>query len=418
MVMDFKNILVRYGEIGTKSKTTLKRFENILKNNIEYSFKKKGISCNVDILHRRLLITFDNAVSKKEIDILKKIPGIVSFSPVLICDKDIDSIKNTSFKLFIDCLKKYSVSSFAVKTQRVKKDFSLTSPEINRFVGSYIISKIDDINDINNDNKNNNINNKNNKNVDNNIHNKNNKISNSSNKIKVDLKNPDLTIGIEIIDKGYIYTEKYEGVGGLPVGTQGKVIVLLSDGIDSPVSAYLMIKRGCSCVFLHLKTSDKGYNKVKKIYDILNEYDPYSQLITIEFKETLRDIVKKLKSIKKERYTCLICKRSMLKIGQNYCKKYNCYGITTGDNLGQVASQTLKNIMVISYGIDYPIFRPLIGLDKNEIIKISKSIGTYDISTSEEIKCFATPKYPITNGDLEEVLKIEQEININIDNGD
>ncbi|HIP34961.1 MAG TPA: tRNA 4-thiouridine(8) synthase ThiI, partial [Methanothermococcus okinawensis] len=165
---------------------------------------------------------------------------------------------------------------------------------------------------------------------------------------------------------------------------------------------------GCGTVFLHLKISDEGLEKVKRIYEVLRDYDPTSKLIIFDYKEVLQSIRKSLEEIGKEKYTCIICKRIMLKIAQEYARRFNCEGITTGDSIGQVASQTLRNIYVISEGISYPIFRPLIGLDKVEIMDIAKKIETYNISTSREIKCFAVPKHPVTRGKIEEVRELEK----------
>ncbi|WP_048058009.1 tRNA uracil 4-sulfurtransferase ThiI [Methanothermococcus okinawensis] len=411
-------VIIRYGEIGTKSRHTRKRFELILKNNIEMTLKKYNIESDVEILHTRLLLTIDKNNMDKALELLRKIPGIVSFSPCLECDLNIKDIEKFSISVFKDELRQIiqhintdiydddnnnKTITFAVKTQRIKKQFNMNSMELSRQIGAVIIDEFDKLkiedknnsNNNNNNNSNNSINNKQLKNIN----------------LKVNLKNPDIYIGIELIDKAYIFTRRIEGVGGIPVGTQGKVLILLSDGIDSPVASYLMIKRGCNAVFLHLKISEEGLKKTEKIFNVLNDYDYTSKLIVKDYKEELQNIKSCLKEIGKEKYTCIFCKKNMLKIAEKYAKELNCDAIVNGDNLGQVASQTLKNIAVISRGISYPILRPLIGLDKNEIIDISKKIGTYGISTSKEIKCFAVPKYPITNADLKEIERIEKILN-------
>ncbi|WP_421078149.1 tRNA uracil 4-sulfurtransferase ThiI [Methanothermococcus sp. Ax23] len=381
-------IIIRYGEIGTKSRHTRKRFEQILKNNIEMTLKKYDIESEVEILHTRLLLTVDKYNMDKSLELLRKIPGIVSFSPCLECDLNIKDIENFSIGAFKGELTQYinanigvnKTVTFAVKTQRIKKQFNMNSMELSRHIGAVIINEFDKLK------------NKMKLNAD----------------LKVNLKDPDIHIGIELIDNAYIFTKRIEGVGGIPVGTQGKVLVLLSDGIDSPVASYLMIKRGCNAVFLHLKMSEEGFKKTEKIFNVLNDYDYTSKLIVKDYKEELQNIKSNLEDIGKEKYICIFCKKTMLKIAEKYAEELKCEAIVNGDNLGQVASQTLKNISVISNGITYPILRPLIGMDKNEIINIAKEIGTYGISTSKEIKCFAVPKYPITNADIEEIERIEE----------
>jgi len=290
-----------------------------------------------------------------------------------------EEIESIAIEVFIRKVKELGEKNitFRVKTQRVKKNFPMTSVEINRYIGEKILKDFRNI-------------------------------LSEDVTLTVDLKNPQITLGIEIIDKAYIFTQVFRGVGGLPANSQGKVLVLLSDGIDSPVAAFLMIKRGCGTVLLHLKISDEGLEKVKKIYEVLKDYDPTSKLVVFDYRDILKGIRESLEEMGKEKYTCIICKRVMLKIAQDYARRFACEGITTGDSIGQVASQTLRNIYIVSEGITYPIYRPLIGLDKVEIMDIAKKIGTYDISTSKETKCFAVPKHPITKGNIEEVRELER----------
>ena len=372
-------ILIRYGEIGIKSRDTRKRFENILRNNIKLALNRYNIEGNIEIIHRRLLLEVDSDNLEKVITILKKIPGVVSFSPSVECNLDMEEIESIAIEVFIRKVKELGEKNitFRVKTQRVKKNFPMTSVEINRYIGEKILKDFRNI-------------------------------LSEDVTLKVDLKNPQITLGVEIIDKAYIFTQVFRGVGGLPANSQGKVLVLLSDGIDSPVAAFLMIKRGCGTVLLHLKISDEGLEKVKKIYEVLKDYDPTSKLVVFDYRDILKGIRESLEEMGKEKYTCIICKRVMLKIAQDYARRFACEGITTGDSIGQVASQTLRNIYIVSEGITYPIYRPLIGLDKVEIMDIAKKIGTYDISTSKETKCFAVPKHPITKGNIEEVRELER----------
>ncbi|AEF97234.1 tRNA uracil 4-sulfurtransferase ThiI [Methanotorris igneus] len=371
-----EKIIVRYGEIGTKSKQTRKRFEELLAKSIRKLLQKYDIHPDVSILHTRLLVEVNKEDFEKTLELLRKVPGISSFSPCVECKLDIDNIVKTAKRVVKDKLKSIDKDeiTFAVKTQRVQKYFPLTSPEINSIVGEKIIEEFG---------------------------------------LKVDLKNPDILVEIEVLkDRAFIFTERIRGIGGLPVGTQGNVLVLMSDGIDSPVAAYLMIRRGCNATLLHLKLSEEGLKKTRKLAGILSDYDCDLRFVVKDFRDELKSIKENLKKLDKEEYTCIFCKRTMLKIAEKYAKDLGCDAIVTGDNLGQVASQTLKNLRAISEGIELPILRPLIGMDKNEIIEIAKEIGTFEISTSKEIKCFAVPKYPVTKANIEKIKEIEKELKI------
>jgi len=369
-----EKIIIRYGEIGTKSKQTRKKFEELLAKSIRKLLQKYDIHPDVSILHTRLLVEVNKEDFEKALELLKKVPGVISFSPCVECKLDIDSIVKTAKRIVKNELKSFDKDeiTFAVKTQRVQKQFPLTSPEINSIVGEKIIEEFG---------------------------------------LKVDLKNPDILVEIEVLkDRAFVFTKRIKGIGGLPVGTQGNVLVLMSDGIDSPVAAYLMIRRGCNATLLHLKLSEEGLKKVRSLAEILSDYDCDLRFVVKDFRDELKSIKENLEKLDKGKYTCIFCKRTMLKIGEKYAKDLNCDAIVTGDNLGQVASQTLKNLRTISEGIKLPILRPLIGMDKNEIIEIAKEIGTYEISTSNEIKCFAVPRYPVTKADIEEINKIEAEL--------
>ncbi|EHP89517.1 tRNA uracil 4-sulfurtransferase ThiI [Methanotorris formicicus] len=369
-----EKIIVRYGEIGTKSKQTRKRFEEFLAKSIRKLLQKYDIHPDVSILHTRLLVEVNKEDFEKTLELLKKVPGISSFSPCIECKLDIGNIVKIAKKVVKDELKSIDKDeiTFAVKTQRVQKYFPLTSPEINSIVGEKIMGAFG---------------------------------------LKVDLKNPDILVEIEVLkDKAFVFTKRIEGIGGLPVGTQGNVLVLMSDGIDSSVATYLMVRRGCNATLLHLKLSEDGLKKVRNLAEILSDYDCDLRFVVKDFKDELKDIKEKLEKLNKEEYTCIFCKRTMLKIAEKYAKDLGCDAIVTGDNLGQVASQTLKNLRAISEGTELPILRPLIGMDKNEIIEIAKKIGTFEVSTSKEIRCFAVPKYPITKADIEKIREIERKL--------
>jgi len=220
----------------------------------------------------------------------------------------------------------------------------------------------------------------------------------------VDLTNPELTIFVEVRgDDTFIYHEKIPGPGGLPLGTQGKVVCLVSSGIDSPVAAYLMMKRGCEVIALYCDndpfTSKKALENYNKLVDQLQNYAagvPIKKRV-VKYGEYL----KKAKEDAPEKMTCVLCKSGMYKLAEKLANKMGALAIVDGSSVGQVASQTLNNILATRYGVEMPILSPLIGLDKAEITKIAEEIGTFEISKIDDGGCSAVPRYPETKGDLD-----------------
>lgn len=358
-----KLIIVRYGEIGVKSPKVRGRFERKLIENI-----KTIINAQVEIQQGRIFVypqDFDDALKS-----LEKIVGIVSYSPAVSTKTGRDSIKELIRTYIKELLDKNLFSgddSFAIRCRRVgKHDFS--SQEMAAFCGSVVYE-----------------------------------ITES----KVDLTSPDFELFVEVReDKTYIFHQKITGLGGLPLGTQGKVIALVSGGIDSPVATFLMMKRGCSVTILnfnnHPYTSESS-EKILKIHQKLKEYSAGSKLnlYQVDYGEYLQ----KCKEKAPERMTCVLCKSGMYQIAEKIAKKEKALAIVDGSSLGQVASQTLPNILATRYSTSMPILSPLIGLDKVEIVNIGKKIGTFDISILPESGCSAAPRHPETNAELHRVLE-------------
>jgi thiamine biosynthesis protein ThiI len=358
-----KLIIVRYGEIGVKSPKVRGRFERKLIENI-----KTIINGHVEIQQGRIFVypqDFDDALKS-----LEKIVGIVSYSPAVSTKTGRDSIKElirTYIKELLDKKLFSGDDSFAIRCRRVgKHDFS--SQEMAAFCGSVVYE-----------------------------------ITES----KVDLTSPDFELFVEVReDKTYIFHQKITGLGGLPLGTQGKVIALVSGGIDSPVATFLMMKRGCSVTILnfnnHPYTSESS-EKILKIHQKLKEYSAGSKLnlYQVDYGEYLQ----KCKEKAPERMTCVLCKSGMYQIAEKIAKKEKALAIVDGSSLGQVASQTLPNILATRYSTSMPILSPLIGLDKVEIVNIGKKIGTFDISILPESGCSAAPRHPETNAELHRVLE-------------
>ncbi|MGB9829202.1 MAG: tRNA uracil 4-sulfurtransferase ThiI [Thermotoga caldifontis] len=322
-------IIVRYGEIGLKGKNR-GIFERKLVENIKKALEKHNIHCQVHTTQGRLVVDAPH----EAVDIVRKVPGIVSVSPAWKMDYgDVP-------RFLSEHLAGMNPSSFRVEARRINKAFHKTSQQINEEIGAFVVQNFG---------------------------------------WKVDLENPELVIGIEMIDnEAYVFFETKKGIGGLPSTTQGKLVLLLSPGIDSPVAGFLMLRRGASLVALHF---DQGHSEtVKQMVNVLNDYSSEPiELIVVDHHEFFSPYVIELERMHKREWTCVLCKVLMLKKAEQVAKQKSALGIVTGDNLGQVASQTLENLFLESSAVNVPIYRPLIGMDKDETVKIAKEIGTFDI---------------------------------------
>lgn len=356
-------IIVRYGEIGIKSPKVRGKFERKLIENI-----KTVIDGDVKLKQGRIFI-YPHDLGEA-VEYLQKIPGIVSYSPASVTKTDHDSIKEL-IELYINELVDKGVfsseDSFAIRCRRVgEHDF--TSQEMAAYCGSVVYG-----------------------------------ITES----KVDLSNPDFELFVEVRgDKTYIFHQKIQGLGGLPLGTQGKVISLISSGIDSPVATFLMMKRGCSVTLLNFNTypySSGSNDKILKIYQKLKEYSAGAKLTL--YQVDYGDYLHKCIDEAPDRMTCVLCKSGMYQIAERLAKDENALAIVDGSSLGQVASQTLPNILATRYSTLMPVLSPLIGLDKVEIENIAKKIGTYDISILPDSGCSAVPRHPETHAELSQVLE-------------
>ncbi|HII84683.1 MAG TPA: tRNA 4-thiouridine(8) synthase ThiI [Methanobacterium subterraneum] len=356
-------IIVRYGEIGVKSPKVRGRFERKLIENIKTVIKGK-----IELKEGRIFIYPQNL--PKAVESLKKIVGIVSFSPASVTRTNHESIKKL-IQSYVEELVEDGVfsgeDSFAIRCRRVgNHDFS--SQEMAAYCGSVVYEIT---------------------------------------KSKVDLTHPDFELFVEIRgDKTYIYHQKIRGLGGLPIGTQGRVICLISSGIDSPVAAFLMMKRGCSVTLLNFNThpyTSGSNDKIMKIYQKLKEYSVGAKLnlYQADYGEFLSKCIDK----GPERMTCVICKNGMYQIAEKLAEREKCLAIVDGSSLGQVASQTLPNILATRYSTSMPIISPLIGMDKVEIEDLAKKLGTYEISILPDSDCSAVPRYPETNAELPLVLE-------------
>ncbi|OED29573.1 tRNA uracil 4-sulfurtransferase ThiI [Methanosphaera sp. WGK6] len=361
---------VRYGEIGIKSPKIRRKFENKLINNIQTE-----LNCDFENDQGRMTLITDETNEKVE-DVLNRVFGIVSYSPISETETDKEKISElieTVIKQVIDENKfNPEKDSFAVKCRRVgEHDFS--SQEMAGYCGSVVVKLT---------------------------------------KAKVNLSNPDFTLYVEVRkNRTYIYTEKIPGLGGLPVGSQGRVVCLISGGIDSPVAAYNMLKRGCAITLLHCDNypfTTGTIEKVKKQAKNLERYSLGSEvrLYTIKLGQYLEFI----QGQTPPRMTCVLCKSGMYQSAAHLAKQEGANAVVDGSSIGQVASQTLNNIEAARYHCRMPIFSPLISLDKIEIEAIGKKMGSYEVSIIPDSGCGAVPKYPETHADLDLVNKIIEDI--------
>lgn len=364
-------ILLRYGEIALKGRNR-GVFVRQLRHNIRAALKAHGVRAEVRSVGSRVYARTDDV--EAALEPLSRVFGLVSLSPVAEVPREMGAIAE-------ECVRQARAAgvgpnrSFRVRARRSDKTFPHISPEIDRIAGEAVIAATDG---------------------------------------RVDLSNnADVTIGVEVgQEAALVYGRVITAPGGLPVGTEGRVVALLSGGIDSPVAAWMMMKRGCSIIPLHFATNDEETAKVMDNVAVLSRYSYGWQLKPVirSHAEAVGPIAERLREIGEERWTCLFCKRALLQAAVSVAYEYDAHGIVMGDALGQVASQTLPNMEVISHGIEKPILRPLIGLDKSEIVDLARRIGTFETSTRSQVACAFLPPNPITRASVDRLLDVARRL--------
>ena len=350
-----KLILIKYGELTTK-KGNRNQFINKLSDNIKVDGKIIKKRDRMYIIPNN----FDETINK-----LKKVFGLQGIVVAYKVNTNIEDIKNG----VLEVLKNENFETFKVETKRANKNFEIKSMDFNNIIGGLVLKNFD---------------------------------------CKVDVHNPDIVVHIEIREDTYIYTNEIKGSGGYPVGIQGKGILMLSGGIDSPVAGYLALKRGIDIDCLYFDspphTSIEAKNKVIELANILNQYSGNIKLLVVPFTKLQEAIYKNVPS----EYNITILRRMMYRIATNISNKYKV--LINGENIGQVASQTLTSINVINSVTNFPVIRPVACLDKLEIIEIAKKIGTYETSILpfEDCCTIFVPKHPVINPKLEKCLEYEK----------
>lgn len=362
---------VHYGEVGLKGKNRV-FFEKRLVNNIKLALRGTGYA-EVERLHDRILVHLGQDANTTEIKRrLQQVMGIAYFELSCRTEPDITAIKEVALRQ----LQNVCYESLKVETRRTDKTFPLTSPQVSAEVGGYLIKETG---------------------------------------ARADMHNPDLVCWVKITQDGaYISTEKIQGIGGLPVGVSGKVLIMLSGGIDSPVAAWQMIKRGAKAVFIHFYsypyTDKASLEKVIELAQILAVSNYRSTVYLVPFAELQQIIV----AATPAPFRVLLYRRMMTRIAERVAALVNAEALVTGESLAQVASQTLTNLRTIEAIADIPILRPLIGEDKAEIIEKAQRIGTFDVSTRPHQDCCSlfVPKHPATRASLTELADAESGLDI------
>src|SRR5690625_3920338 len=355
--MQFDHILIRYGEIGLKGHNR-KYFLNKLQQNIRKKIKSFP-NAHVKRTQGRLFIELNGHDPEPIIEKCKNVFGIYSLSLAVKVKNDVDHIKDASLYALQNSKQ---TKTFKVAVRRADKTFPIGSQEMNHILGSYLLNNTDHY--------------------------------------TVDVHQPDVEIKVEIRTTGtYITSSVIKGLGGLPVGTGGKTLLLLSGGIDSPVAGYLTMKRGVQVDAIHFHsppyTSERAKQKVIDLAQSLTKYGNQINIHMVPFTKLQQEIFKQIP----DRYTMTVMRRVMVQISERVCRDQGILSMTTGENLGQVASQTMESMHVINEVTNYPIMRPLITMDKEEIIEIAHEIDTYHISIRPYEDCCTIfmPKSPATN---------------------
>ncbi|WP_445474766.1 tRNA uracil 4-sulfurtransferase ThiI [Methanococcoides methylutens] len=369
-------VIVRYGELALKSPGVRNLYERVLVRNLEAMLKQENVSFSrVYREWGRIFIESDDpAAAKAAADVF----GVVSASSAMKVEADVDVAAKVCADIGADLIR--DGESFGIRARRSGKD-GLSSTDIGRLCGDAVWARLESL----------------------------------GRTPKVDLSNPDREIFVEMRqNRAYIFTDIVKGVGGLPLGTQGKMVVLMSGGIDSPVAAWLMMRRGVKVIPVYANNEpfadDRAHERAIKCVEVLKRWSPADpiKMYDVPHGKNLDSFIKNC-NVKN---TCLLCKRTMYRMAYEIMKKEGANGIVTGSSIGQVASQTAANMHAEIYGLGIPLYHPLIGLDKTEIIELARRIGTYDVSIMPTSGCGAVPVHPEINAAFDSIVKEEEKLDI------
>ena len=366
-------ILCKYGEIVLKG-ANRSYFEGILTRELKRRAKKYG---NFKISHMQSTVYIEPLDEYADFEgmyeAVGKVFGIAAYNRAAVCEKDIDDIMRTAAEYIPSAFA--GKKTFKVEAKRSDKRFALTSPQICAEVGGVLLE--------------------------------------AAPYMRVDVREPDITVRVEVREEhAYVHAAQQKGAGGMPVGSNGRGLLLLSGGIDSPVAAYMMAKRGVIIEALHFEsfpyTSERAREKVLELARIVAGYAGKIHVHII----SLTHIQEELKRACEEDYFTLLLRRYMMTLADRCAEEYGCGALITGESVGQVASQTMQALGVTDICANRPVFRPCIGLDKEEIVEIARKIGTFETSTLPYEDCCTvlTPRHPRTRPELEKVLREEAKL--------
>ncbi len=361
--------LLKYGEIALKG-LNKPIFERRLLDNIKARLGKIG-KFHAYSMQSTIYVEPLEAVDTEEtLSVLKKVFGVANICPASRCEKSLDAIENMAVSMLSE--QETVGKTFKVEAKREDKSFPLNSPQLSAEIGGRILSHMPHL--------------------------------------KVDVHNPDIMVQIEIRKDAYVYTRKIKGAGGMPVGTNGKATILLSGGIDSPVAGYMIAKRGVRLEAVHFHshpyTSDRAKQKVIDLAQIMSRYCGKMNVHVIPFTDIQLEIIDKCPKV----LLTVIMRRMMMRIAEMVAERTGGQALITGESIGQVASQTMESLMATDSVVRRPVFRPLIGMDKEEIVRISKEIETYETSILpfEDCCTIFVPKHPKTKPTIEELTEAEK----------
>ncbi len=368
-------VAVSFGEIFLKGKNR-GSFEHKLTEQIRYALKEyKDVSMYKELgkvfIQTKHIDDMDGIINK-----IKKVFGIVVISPSIKVEKAPEIIIEKAIELFRHLKEKQNIKTFKVNTKRGDKTFPVKSMDFSALAGEKILNAFPDV--------------------------------------TVDVHNPDIEVMIDIKKNCYISSERITTVGGMPIGSCGKALLLLSGGIDSPVAGYMIAKRGVeiSALYFHTYpfTSERANEKVRRLKEILEEYCGKIKLYSVN----LLDVHKAIKEHCREEETTILARRFMMRIAERIAEENGLEMLITGESLGQVASQTMKSMIVIENSIEMPILKPVIGMDKTEIMDKAKEIGTYETSILPYDDCCSVfaPSHPLINPKLDSILISEGRLNV------
>ena len=368
-------LIVKYGEIGVKGKNRY-IFENKLIKNVKNILKPIG-KFNVYKEYGRIYVDLDGYDYEEVIEEVRKVFGIVGVCPAVRAEKDYNLLKELALKMLEEKIEQ-GYKSFKVDSRRGDKDFKLTSQEMSLDIGGYLVSQVKD-------------------------------------KIAVDVRNPEIKIHCELRQNHVmVYSDTIPGYGGLPLGTNGRAMSLLSGGIDSPVASWMVAKRGMEleCIHFHSYpfTSEKSQEKVRDLAQILAKYCGRVRL----HKVNMLEIQKAIGLNCKDEEMTIISRRFMMRIAERVAESRHCDALVTGESIGQVASQTIQGLTCTNASVKMPVFRPLIAMDKTEIIEVAQKIGTFETSILPEEDCCTvfSPKKPVTKPKLDRIEKSENKLDV------